>query len=210
MIDVLIADNHILVREGFKKIISEEVDLRVVGECRDAGEVLAFVQRQSCDVIVLDIDMPGRSGLDLLADLKSLEVAARILVQSIHPEERFATRALKLGAAGYITKEAAAEELVEAIRKVYYGGVYITQAVAERMALEFQRGAAVAAHERLSPREFQVFRLIATGKTMREIKDELSLSLSTVNTHRRHILEKMGLKSNSDIVRYAIKNNLVD
>ena len=210
MIDVLIADNHILVREGFKKIIGEEIDLRVVGECKDAEEVLEFLRNDRCDVLVLDIDMPGKSGLDLLLELRQMDVPVRVLVQSIHPEERFATRAFKLGAAGYITKEAAAEELVKAIRKVYHGGVYVSESLAEKMAFELRNDIERPPHEKLSPREFQIFRLIASGQSMQEIKRALCLSLSTVNTHRRHILEKMGLKSNADIVRYAIRNKLVD
>jgi DNA-binding NarL/FixJ family response regulator len=210
MIKILIADDHILIREGFKKIVAQEVDMSVVAECQNAAEVVDFIRKGQCDVMVLDIDMPGKSGLDLLKELKARELGSKLLMLSIHPEERFAIRALKAGASGYITKKSAAEELVAAIRKVHYGGKYITPALAEKLAFDLETDTTQAPHEKLSDREFQVFQLIGAGKTLNEIMETLSLSLSSVNTYRRRILEKMNFKSNLDIIRYAIKNDLVD
>jgi DNA-binding NarL/FixJ family response regulator len=160
--------------------------------------------------MVLDIDMPGKSGLDLLKELKAIELTSKFLMLSIHPEERFAIRALKAGASGYITKKSAAEELVAAIHKVYHGGKYVTPALAEKMAFDLETDVAQAPHEKLSDREFQVLQLIASGKTLSEIMETLSLSLSSVNTYRRRILDKLNFKSNLDIIRYAMENNLVD
>ncbi len=208
MIKILIVDNHLLVREGFKKIISEEIDLTVVGECQNAATAFDFVQKHECDVIVLDIDMPGRSGLDLLLDLQNLAPHTKVLMQSIFPEEEIAVRAFKMGAAGYISKEAAADELVAAIRKVYAGGRYVSGALAEKLAFDLGKSESLS-HERLSDREFQVLQLISTGKSPSEIAEILSLSANTVNTYRKRILEKLELSSTAELIHYAMRHKLV-
>jgi DNA-binding NarL/FixJ family response regulator len=210
MIKILIADDHILIREGFKKIIDQEVDMSVVAACQNAAEVMDFFSKDECDVAVLDINMPETDGLALLQDLSARKPKVKILMLSIHPEELFAIRALQAGASGYLTKKSAAEELVQAIRKVYYGGKHVSPALLEKLAFQSGAGITKAPHEKLSNREFQVFRLIAAGKTLHEITEILSLSLSSVNTHRRHILEKMNLKSTAEVIHYAIKNGLIE
>lgn len=208
MIKILIADDHLLVRAGFKKLLEKEIALKVAGECKNAAEVLSFIRENDCDVIVLDIDMAGRSGLDLLADLRTLAPEIKILMQSIHPEERYAVRALKAGACGYITKEAAADELITAIRAIAHGGKYVSQNLAQKLAFDLEK-AEIKPHERLSDREFEVLRLIGAGKSAHEIAEILSLSLNTVSTYRKRILEKMGMKSTSELIHYAVRNDLV-
>jgi DNA-binding NarL/FixJ family response regulator len=210
MIRILIADDHPLIREGFKKIIGHEVDMKVVAECQNAAKVSDFLRDGECDVIVLDINMPDKSGLDLLKELPLRETGVKVLVLSINPEERFALRALQSGASGYITKDAAGEELVEAIRKVHYGGKYVTRTLAEQLASYVQHDTAKPLHESLSDREFQVLQLIGSGKTLAEIMKKLSLSASTVKTYRQRILQKLNLQSTAEIIHYALKNNLVD
>lgn len=210
MIRILIVDDHLLIREGFKKIIGHEVDMKVVAECQNAAEVLDYLRDGECDVIVLDINMPGKSGLDLLKELPLRETGIKVLVLSINPEERFALRALQSGASGYITKDTAGEELVEAIRKVHYGGKYVTRTLAEQLASYLQRDVSKPLHESLSDREFQVLQLFGAGRTTTEIGEQLALSASTVKTYRQRILEKLNLKSTAEIIHYALKNNLVD
>jgi len=210
MIRVLIADDHSLIREGFKKIISREVDLKVVGEAQNSNEVLQFLSRNECDVIVLDISMPEKSGLDLLSELGEYYGRIAVLILSMHPEERFAIRALKAGASGYITKERAPEELVQAIRKIYKGGKYITSTLAEKLAMNIGRDAEKLPHERLSNREFQVFLSLAMGKPVAEIAKELFLSQSTINTYRARIFDKMNMNNHSELIHYAIRNKLID
>ena len=210
MIKIFIADDHLLIREGFKKFIDKEVDMTVVGEAQNAAEVHEFLNHEECDVIVLDINMPGKSGLDLLAELKDMNLKSKILILSMHPEDRFAVRALKLGASGYITKESAPDELIKAIHKVNEGRKYVSSILAEKLAFEIGSDLDKALHEKLSGREFQILQMIGLGKTITMIADELSLSQSTVNTYRQRILEKMNLHSNAELIYYAIKNNLVD
>jgi two-component system invasion response regulator UvrY len=210
MIKVLIADDHSLIREGFKKIISREVDLEIVGEAQNAGEVLEILAKKECDVVVLDISMPEKSGLDLLRELKQCYGRIAVLILSMHPEDRFAVRALKSGASGYITKERAPEELVNAIRKIHRGGKYITNSLAETLATHFAPDSENLPHENLSDREFQVFLSLAQGKSVADISAELSLSHSTINTYRARIFDKMNMKNNSEIIHYAIRNKLID
>ncbi len=210
MIKIFIADDHLLIREGFKKIIEKEVNMTVVGEAENAQEVLQFLSEENCHIIVLDITMPGKSGLDLLKELKEMDKGVKVLILSMHPEERFAVTALKTGASGYITKERASEELVSAIKKIHTGGKYISQTLAEKLANDLDEKGHKKPHEKLSTREFQVFSLLGSGKSIQEISNELYLSQSTVNTYRNRILEKMSMSSNADFIRYAIKNNLVD
>lgn len=210
MIQILIVDDHPLIREGFKKIIGQEVDMKVVAECQNAAEVPDFLRDGECDVIVLDINLPGRSGLDLLAELPLRESGIKVLVLSMNPEERFALRALKSGASGYLTKDTAGEELVEAIRKVNNGGRYVSRTLAEQLAFHLQHERSGPLHESLSDREFQVLQLIGSGRSTAEIMEKLALSASTVKTYRQRILEKLNLHSTAEIIHFAVKNNLVD
>ncbi|HXG00586.1 MAG TPA: response regulator transcription factor [Bacteroidota bacterium] len=209
MIRVIIADDHPMVREGLKKTLSEEVDIRIIGEARTAQETRALVSETEADVLVLDISMPGTSGLSLLQDIVRLKKDLRVLILSMHPEERFAIRALKEGASGYLTKEAAPEELARAIRKIATGRRYISPNLAEKIVEDLQSDNPALPHELLSEREYEIFLMIASGKTVSAIAEELALSVATVSTHRRRILEKMKLSTNADIVQYAYANNLI-
>jgi DNA-binding NarL/FixJ family response regulator len=210
MIKILIVDDHLLIREGFKKIIGHEVDMKVVAECQNAAEVSDFLRSGECDVIVLDINMPGKSGLELLKELPLRETGIKVLVLSMNPEERFALRALQAGASGYITKDTAAEELVEAIRKIHYGGKYVSRSLAEQLATYVQYDSDKPLHATLSDRELQVLQLIGAGKTLEEIAHALAVSASTVKTYRQRILQKLNLHSTAEIIHYALKNKLVD
>lgn len=209
MIEILIADDHPMVLEGLKKTLSEEPDIRLMGEARNAQETRALVAEHDADVLVLDISMPGTSGLSLLQDVLHMKKDLRVLILSMHPEERFAIRALKEGAAGYLTKESAPEELARAIRTIAGGRRYISPSLAEKLVAELQSDNAALPHELLSEREYEIFLMIAGGKTVSAIAEELSLSVATVSTHRRRILEKMNLSNNADIVQYAYANKLM-
>jgi len=210
MIKVLIADDHAIVRSGLKQILAEIADITVAGEATNGRETLEKVQKQHWDVLVLDITMPGRSGLEILKDIKNLKPELPVLVLSMHAEEQFATRTLKAGAAGYLNKESAPEELVKAIRKVCAGGKYVSATQAERMVGELTGGADKLPHELLSDREYEILCLIASGKTPTQIAGELSLSVKTVSTYRARILEKMNLTTNAQLTHYAIKGGLVE
>jgi len=210
MIKVLIADDHPIVRQGLRQILSEIPDMVVAGEAVNGQEALDQVRAGGWDVLVLDITMPDRSGFDILKELKHLQPDLPVLVLSIHAEEQFAVRLLKAGASGYLTKENAPDELVKAIRKVVDGGKYISQSLAESLAFSLDVTSDRPPHEKLSDREFQVMQLMASGKTLAEIAEELSLSAKTVSTYRSRLLEKMNLKTNVEIVRYAIENGLVE
>ncbi len=210
MINVLVADDHALIREGLKKILNAEPDLKVVGEANNVVELLEQMKRLAVNIVLLDISMPGESGLDALKELRQKYPHVPVLILSIHPEQRFAVRALKAGASGYIMKQSAVEELVQAIRKVVSGGKYVSASLAEQLAIELDHEIGKPPHETLSDREFQVMRLIAAGKKSSEIAAELSVTLSTVNTYRSRILEKMKMQSNVDLTRYAIENGLIE
>lgn len=210
MIDVLIVDDHELIREGLKKTIRRQEDMHVVGEARDYSEMLQCLQQQSADAIVLDITMPGKNGLDILKELKIRYPGIRTIVLSMHPEDRFAVRALKAGAAGYLTKEAAATELISAIRKIVTGGKYISSTLAEKLADEIVNDNGGAPHETLSDREYEVACLIASGKSTGEIAQILSLSVNTITTYRARIMEKMSMESNAELIRYALEHRLID
>lgn len=210
MIKVLIADDHPIVRQGLRQILSGVSDMTVAGEAVDGQETLAQVRAGGWDVLVLDITMPGRSGFDILKELKHERPELPVLVLSIHAEEQFAVRVLKAGASGYLTKENAPAELIKAIRKVVSGGRYISRGLAERLAFGLDADSDRPPHEALSDREFQVMQLMAGGKTLAEIADELSLSAKTVSTYRTRLLEKMNLKTNAEIIRYAIEHGLVE
>jgi DNA-binding NarL/FixJ family response regulator len=210
MIKVLIADDHAIVRSGLKQILDETSgEIQVQGEAANGREVLEKIHAQDWDVLVLDITMPGRSGLDILKDIRQLKPKLPILILSMHAEEQFATRMLKAGASGYLNKESAPEELVKAIRKVYDGGKYVSPAQAERMVSELTSDTGKAPHELLSDREYEILCLIASGKTATQIAKQLCLSVKTVSTYRTRILDKMKLETNAQLTHYAIKGGLV-
>lgn len=210
MIKILIADDHPVVRKGLREIIEETPDMKVVDEASNGQEVLEKVYKKDFDVLLLDISMPGRSGLDILNELKNQYPKLAVLVLSIHPEEQYAMQVLKAGASGYLTKKSAPDELVYALQKVSTGGKYVSASLAEKLASALETGGEKPPHETLSPREYEVMRKIASGKTVAEIAKELFLSPKTISTYRTRILEKMGLKNNAELIRYAIKKQLVD
>ena len=209
MIKLLIADDHTVVREGLKQIVSDTSDIVVADEASNGQEVLDKVWKNDYDVVLLDISMPGRSGLDVLEELKRKKPSLPVLVLSIYPEEQYAIRVLKSGASGYLTKGSAPNELIEAIQKVSSGGKYVTASLAEKLAVNLEIESELKPHETLSNREFQTLCLIGSGKTVKEIAEELSLSVKTISTYRERILEKMKMKTNSELTYYAIKNGLV-
>ena len=209
MIKVLIADDHAVVRQGLKQILSEVSDMTVVGEAANGDEALARAREEEWDVLVLDISMPGHSAFDILKAMRLERPQRAVLVLSMHAEEQFAMRLLKAGASGYLNKESAPEELVKAVRKVVGGGKYVSPALAEQLAFEADVNANKLPHETLSDREFQVMRMIAAGKMVKEIAEALSLSVKTVSTYRARILEKMNLKTNAELIHYAIQNQLI-
>lgn len=209
MVRILIADDHPIVRRGLKQILAEEPDLTVGGEAQTSQEVLDQVRRGGWDVLILDISMPGRGGLDVLKEIKHQYPKLPVLVLSMHPEDQYAIRALRAGASGYLTKESAPDELVAAIRKIVRGGKYISPTLAERLAAEIEAPGGKLPHERLSDREYQVLLMIASGKTVSQIAQELSLSVKTISTYRARLLEKMGMKTNAELTHYAIENKLV-
>lgn len=208
MLRILIADDHPIVRKGLKQILSDESDIEYIGEARNDSEVLNLAYTQDWDAVVLDITMPGRGGLEVLTDLKRLYPKLPVLVLSIHPEDQYAVRALKEGASGYMNKETAPEELVRAIRKIIKGGKYVSSSLAEKLASMLSIEAPL--HEHLSVREHQVMLLIASGSTLTQIADEMSLSVKTISTYRSRILEKMGMTNNVEITRYAMQYKLID
>jgi DNA-binding NarL/FixJ family response regulator len=207
---ILIVDDHELIREGLKKVLVKHPEMNVVGEAGDSIELYDQLKRIQVDIIIMDISLPGRSGLDIVNDLKKSYPEIKILILSMHPEDRFAVRALKAGAAGYLTKQSAAQELVKAIKKVMSGGKYITPALAEQLALEIETPSDKPAHELLSNREFEIMRMIGFGKSVGEIGGELSLSVNTITSYRARIMEKMKMKTNAELIRYAIQHQLVE
>jgi DNA-binding NarL/FixJ family response regulator len=210
MIKILTADDHPIVRQGLKQILSEESDMGVFGEAQNSQEVLELVQKQDWDIVILDITMPGRGGIDVLKELKHQYPKLPVLMLSVHPEDQYAVRALKAHASGYMTKDSAPEELVKAIRKILRGGKYISSTLAEKLAFDLETETEKPLHETLSDREHQVLLMIASGKTVSKIAEELSLSVKTIDTYRARILEKMKMKTNAELTHYAIKNGLVD
>ncbi len=210
MIRILLADDHGIVREGLKQILARTEDLRVTGEARDGTEALRLVRDETWDLLLTDLSMPGRSGLELLRLVREEAPRLPILVLSMHEEQQYAVRAMRAGAAGYLNKDSAPEHLVAAIRKVVSGGLFITPEVAEALAAGLVPGANAAPHTLLSDREFQVFKRIARGETLTGIGQELHLSVKTVSTHKTHLMEKLGLENQAQIVRYAIEHRLLD
>jgi two-component system invasion response regulator UvrY len=210
MIKILIADDHPIVRQGFKQVLSETADLVVADEAGNGQEVLSLVAKKDYDVILLDISMPGKNGLEVLKELKIVSPKIPVLILSIYPEEQYAIRALRAGASGYLTKASAPEELISAIRKVSRGGKYIGSSLAEKLAYELDGDSGKAPHETLSDREYQILLMIASGKTVSDIAEEMCLSVKTVSTYRSRILDKMKLKNNAELTTYAIRNKLVE
>lgn len=207
---VLLADDHKLFRDGVKRILIEQTDVTAIGEAGNSQEVLDMVREKHWDVVVLDIKLPGRSGLDVLKELRLSNPKLPVLMLSMYPEDQFAVRVLKAGASGYLTKTSAARELVSAIRQVARGRKYVSAAVAKILAEAISNQSEHQPHELLSNREYEIFRLIASSKTVGQIARELALSVKTVSTHRAHILEKMKLKNNAEIVQYALVQGLVE
>ena len=210
MINVLIADDHALIREGVKKTLSGEPDMTVVGTANNVPELFQRLEQLAVSIVLLDITMPGESGLDALKELRQKYPRLPILILTFHPEHRFAVRALKAGAAGYITKESATDELVQAVRKIAGGGKYVSPALAEQLATELEDKSDLPLHATLSDREFQVMRLFAAGKKSSEIAEQLSVSVNTVNTYRMRVLQKMNMQSDVELSRYAVEHGLIE
>jgi DNA-binding NarL/FixJ family response regulator len=210
MIRVLVADDHTIMREGLKQLLVAAGDLDVVGEARDGHEVLQQVRALDFDVLLLDMSMPGKSGMDLIKQVKSEKPRLRILVLSMHQEHQYAVRAIKAGASGYLTKESASTLLVSAIRKVAGGGAFISAEVAEQLALGAMPHSDGPPHGTLSDREYQIFLLLASGKTVTEIATQLNLSDKTVSTHKARLLEKLNIGNQTELVHYALRHRLID
>ena len=209
MLRILIADDHTVVRKGLRQILQDEFPTAEIDEVPDAEELIKKVMNEHWDIVVSDLSMPGRSGLDALQQIKLSHPALPVLILSIHPEEQYALRALKSGASGYLSKDTAPDELVKAVQKVLLGKKYISQAIAEKLANSFSSDDELNPHESLSDREFDVMKLLANGKSVSDIAEMLSLSVTTVSTYRARVMQKMNLKSNSDLTRYAIENKLL-
>ena len=210
MIRALIADDHAVVRQGLKQILGDTPEMVVAGEATTGQEVLDKVRAETWDVVILDISMPDRSGLDILKQLRSERPKLPVLVLSMHSEDQYAMRVLKAGASGYLTKDSAPDELVKAVRKVVRGGRYVSAFLAEKLAFEIGTDSNRLPHETLSDREFQVLRGIAAGQSVTEIAAELYLSVKTVSTYRTRMLTKMNLETNAELIYYAIRNHLID
>lgn len=210
MIRIIIADDHAAIRRGVKDILADEADMEIGAEASTAQELLDLVRKQAWDAVVLDISLPGRSGLEVLSELKQERPSLPVLVHTMHSEDQFAVRALRAGAAGYLTKDSPPAELVKALRKIVAGGKYVGQSLAEKLAVNVDANSDRAPHEALSDREFQVLRFLASGKTVSEIADELSLSVKTISTYRSRILDKMKMKNNAELMRYALQHKVVE
>lgn len=206
---VLLGDDHAIFRRGLIQILSEHFGAIAFGEAETAQQVLDRAWKESWDVVVLDLSMPGRSGIEIIGDLRAARPKLPVLVVSAYPEEQYALRILKAGAAGYLTKIRAPHELIAAVERVVAGGRYVSAALAEKLALNLSAGAEKVPHERLSDREFEVMRRIASGQSVKEIAGDLSVSMQTISTHRARLLKKMGLRSNAELMRYALENKLV-
>lgn len=207
---ILVADDHAIFRRGLKETLRSEFPKASFGEAKTAEEAVEHIRQKDWDIVVLDISMPGRTGLEILREVKTLRPTMPILILSMYPEEQFARRALRAGASGYLTKESVPEELTEAVRKVLRGGRYVSVNLAERLASDLGRRGDAPLHERLSDREFQVLRMIASGMTVKAIAEKLEVSVKTVSTYRARVLLKTGLRSTADLVRYAVQSGLVN
>ena len=210
MIKIVIADDHAIVREGLKRIVSSADGMEVVGEARDGNEVLQRVRDQSFDVLMLDLSMPGRNGMETIKLVRAERPALRILVLSMHQELQYAVRAIRSGASGYLTKESAPDLLVQAIRKIASGGAYISAEVAEQLALHAMPGSAALPHENLTVREFEVMQLLVAGTSVTHIAAKINLSVKTVSTHKSNLMQKLALDNQSELIRYAMRHGLAD
>lgn len=210
MIEILLADDHAIVRDGLRQIIADTDDLTVAGEAVNGNEVLARVRERNWDVLLLDISMPGKNGLELIKQIKIERPKMPILILSMHDEEQYALRALRAGAAGYLTKDSDARQLLAVIRKIAGGGVYLSPAMAERMARELMPASEAPPHTLLSDREYQVFELIVRGDSLTSIAERLCLSIKTVSTHKSKLLQKMNMSNQAELIRYAIRHGLAD
>lgn len=210
MIRIVVADDHAVVREGLKRIISSAQDMAVVGEAANGAEVMQQVRESDFDVLVLDLSMPGRSGMELIKLVRCEKPRLRILVLSMHEELQYAVRSIKSGASGYLTKESAPTQLMQVLRKVASGGAFISTGVAEQLAMGSMLGSSCSAHERLTDREFEVFRLIAAGMSVTDIAGRLNLSAKTISTHKANLMQKMSLHNQSELIRYAIKHGVTE
>ena len=209
MIQILIVDDHAILRRGLKEILEREFPDVSIGGAGTAEQALTQLDSEKWDLVILDITMPGRSGVDVLRNLKALRPKLPVLVLSMHPEDQYGKRVLKAGASGYMNKESAPEELIKAVRKLLSGGRYVSPTLAETLAVDLGRDDGTPAHERLSDREFEVLRKMASGKTVGQIAQELHLSVPTVSTYRARILEKMGMSNTAELIRYALSHHLV-
>lgn len=210
MIRIVIADDHAIVREGLKRIVSSVDDMEVAGEAANGTEVMQQVRELTFDVLILDLSMPGRSGMELIKLVRAEKPKLRILVLSMHQELQYAVRAIKSGASGYLTKESAPAQLEQAIRKIAAGGAFISAEVAEQLALGAMPGSEASPHESLSNREFEVLHLLVAGVSVTDIAVRLNLSVKTVSTHKANLMQKMGLLNQGDLIRYALKHGLID
>ena len=209
MIRVLIADDHPVVRLGLRQILAESADSELGAEVGSAEEVRDAVRERRWDVVVLDISLPGGNGIELIAEIRRERPETRVLILTVHSEEQYAVRAIRAGAAGFLNKESAPEKLTEAIRKIASGGRYVSPQLAETLASLLAGESQGPPHERLSDREFEILKLLASGKTVSQVAEELSLSVKTISTHRSRILQKMGMKTNAELTHYALRNGLV-
>lgn len=210
MIRILIADDHAVVRQGVVQLLKEDFKTVHFGEAATGSELLEKARQDRWDLVILDIGLPGRGGLDVLRELKSVRGAPPVLIHSMYPEELFAVRAIKAGASGYLTKESAAEKLTQAVRKILAGGRYISDSLAGNLALKLETDNSYPPHELLSDREFTVLRMLASGKAVKQVAEELALSPKTVSTYRARILEKTGMRNTAELMRYAIEHNLTE
>lgn len=210
MIKIIIADDHSVVRAGIKQIISDSRDMNLAGEAANGGELLQLIEQIECDVVVLDISMPGRNGIELIKDIHKIKPKMPVLVLSMHSEDKYGIRVIKAGGTGYLNKDSAAEELLNAIEKVYNGQKYFSQGLMLKILDQLGDNSSIKPHEKLSDREYEVMILFASGKTVKEIGEILCLSIPTISTYRSRILQKMEMKNNADLMLYAVKNELVE
>jgi len=210
MIKVLIADNHQLIREGLKMILNGDSEIRVVGEAQNGDETLQKIQTRDCDIVLMHLNMPGTNGIELITDIKKLKPSVQILVMSMQPEDKYALRTLRAGASGYLCKDKALEHLLVAVRRIYVHGRYLSEAMIDKLASEIMPVTPIISYRQLSTRELQTMFMLASGKKVKEIAEELALSISTVFTYRVRIFEKLNIKSIVELTQYAINNELVD
>lgn len=210
MVKIIIADDHHLIREGLKKVLRDEKDMSVIADAGDAQELISCLRKQHADVLILDVNMPGRSGIDILTDLKKEFPGVKILMLSMHPEDSLAVRAIKAGAHGYLTKNSPPEEMIKAIRRVGEGRKYVSESLAEKLAEDLHSPALPVPHHLLSDREYEVLQLLGSGNTVTEIAERLSLSVPTISTYRARILEKLNMKSTAELINYAVRNKLTE